>query len=263
MTVDESQVDAILEAAGDDDSGPSSSGRCRAERHANGASALHGNPRAGAGVNGREHAVGRVLGNGWKKYYIDPTDVVRHEQLRETAPFERGSSQRVTLPLATGLRESAVGGGGILAQRCQPGRRSSRDAPGECSSTFAARRDATEVSAAECRTPTVGFALPVSLAVRPPATSLLASGRSSGKTSVLLTPSSRRAAAAHSADAQRGERLSNYHRGTIPRPGSAGHASGYDTESVDDDDVRRVDPRRPTGGPATACRHATVRARRP
>ena len=253
-TLDEAQVDAILEAA-DDDSPPSGSGRCRALRQANGAG-LRGGLRAGSG-DGRADA-SHVLGNGWKKYYIDPTDVARHQQ-RETAaggpggatPFERGSSQRVTLPLASGVREPSTTS--ILVKRCdqsglqraQAGRRSSRDgAAGDRVSTFGARREAAEVNI-QCRPPTVGFALPVSLAVRSQPTSLLAPGRSSAasagsgggggdKPSGLLTPSSRRAAA-HSADAQRGERLSNYRRGTLLRPGSAGHASGNDTESGNDD----------------------------
>ena len=243
-TLDECQVDAILEAA-DDDNNPSS-GRSRALRHANGAG-LRGDFRA-AGGNGSGENAGRVLGNGWKKYYIDPTNVACHQQRDSVAggaPFERGSSQRVTLPLAAGSREPAAGG--VVVKRCdqsalqrtQAGRRSSRDgAAGELVSALGARRDAAQVNA-ECRTPTVGFALPVSLAARPQPTSLLVSGRSSasggGKTSGLLTPSSRRAAA-HSADAQRGERLSNYHRGTIQRPGSAEHASENETESMDDDE---------------------------
>ena len=226
-TLDESQVDAILEAA-DDDINPSPA-RSRPLQHANGG-------------NGRESAADRDLGNGWKKYYIDPASAARPGQREAAAAaFERGSSQRVTLPLAAGA-------GGIALKRCdqsalqraQPGRRSSRD--GDRVTTFGARRDA-EVGA-ECRTPTVGFALPVSLAARPQPASLL--GRTTaGGASGLLTASSRRAAA-HSADAQRGERLSNYHRGTMPRPGSAGPAAGNDTESMDDD-VEKVDGRSSPG----------------
>jgi len=238
-TLDEAQVDAILEAA-DSDSPRSGAGRSRTLRHAN-SSALSGGFRG----NGHEDA-GHILSGGWKKYYIEPAEVARHQQM-SAAAFERGSSQRVTLPLAAGVRESAAAG--ILAKRSdQPGlyraqacRRSSRDGPGggELVSTFGAKWDASEVNA-ECRTPTVGYALPVSLAARSQAASLLASGRpsavssSGGKPSGLLTPSSRRAAA-HSADAQRGERLSNYRRGTMPRPSSAGHASvGSETESGND-----------------------------
>ena len=257
-TLDEAQVDAILEAA-DDDSSPGgndvlSTGRPRAPQQAANGTRLRAGLHAGGG-DGRDDT-SHILGNGWKKYYIDPTDVARQQQ-RNTdaggpgcaAPFERGSSQRVTLPLAAGVRESA--GASILVkrsdqsglQRTQAGRRSSSDdAAGERVSTFAARRDSAEVNV-ECRTPTVGFALPVSLAGRSLPTSLLPSGRSpaassgsggGGKPPGLLTPSSRRAAA-FSADAQRGERLSNYRRGTIPRPGSAGHASGNETESGNDD----------------------------
>ena len=81
-----------------------------------------------------------MLGNGWKKYYIDPVDVKARRRQNDAAvvggggggaPFERGSSQRVTLPLAAaaGVRESTAGG--ILVNRCdqpglqrtQPGRR--------------------------------------------------------------------------------------------------------------------------------------------
>lgn len=247
-TLDEAQVDAILEAA-DDDSPPSgtgvlSSGRSRASRHANGPPLRAGFRAAGGDGHGND---GRVLGNGWKKYYIDPTDVARNQQ-REIAtaaggsPFERGSSQRVTLPLAAGVRDSPAAS--ILVKRgdqsglprAQAGRRSSRDgAAGERVSTFAIRRDAAAVNA-ECRTPTVGFALPVSLAVRSQPSPLLAAGRSADgvRPSGSITPSSRRAAA-HSADAQRGERLSNYSRATITRPGSAGHAPGNDGESANDD----------------------------
>jgi len=255
-TLDEAQVDAILEAA-DGDSPPSgpgvvSTGRNRSPRHANG-TGLRGGLRVGGG-DGRADA-GQILSNGWKKYYIDPTDVARHQQKEAEgrgsgAPFERGSSQRVTLPIAAraaGVHESAAGS--ILVQRCdqtalpraQAGRRSSRDSA-ERVSTFGTRRDSAEVNA-ECRTPTVGFALPVSLAVRSQPTSLLAPSRSSaassgsivgGKPSGLLTPSSRRATA-QSADAKRGERLSNYCRATIQRPGSAGHASEIETESCNDD----------------------------
>jgi len=245
-TLDEVQVDAILEAADGDGhpvgSGVLSAGRARALRHSNGAGL-----RAGLRGDGRGDS-GHILGNGWKKYYIDPSDVARHQQQEADAgggrgggvPFERGSSQRVTLPLAAAVRESTAGsilvkrGGDQLGlPRSQAGRRSSRDnAAGDRVSTFGARRDAPEVNA-ECRTPTVGFALPVSLAVRSQPASLLAAGRSSSsgwKPSGLLTPSSRRAAA-ESADAQRGERLSNYRRATIQRPGCAGHASENETET--------------------------------
>lgn len=244
--LDEAQVDAILEAA-DSDSPPSGSGVLPTGRPRTYGAGLRG------GVDGRGDAT-HVLDNSWKKYYIDQTDVSRHQQLETpagsrggAAPFERGSSQRVTLPLAAGIRDPAAAG--ILAkrrdqadlQRVQAGRRSSRDgaAAGDRVSTFGGRRDAAEVNA-ECRTPTVGFALPVSLSARSQPTSLLAAGRSwvasdgRRKPSGLLSPSSRRAAA-HSADALRGERLSNYRRGTIPRPGSAGHASGNETESGNDD----------------------------
>jgi len=248
-TLDEAQVDAILEAA-DGDSPPNGAdllppGRTRALRHANGL----------RGGFSRENTSDHVLGNGWKKYYIDPMDVARRQQ-REASrgggggggvPFERGSSQRVTLPLVTGARESATGA--LLTRRCdqpglprhQIGRRSSRDGPadGDAVSTFGARREAVEVGV-ECRTPTVGFALPVSLAARSQASPLLGSGRSSAgsgssgaKLSGLLTPSSRCVS-----DTQRGERLSNYHRATMPRPGGAGHASGNEneTESMHEDD---------------------------
>lgn len=106
-------------------------------------------------------------------------------------------------------------------------------------STFGVgRADSAEVNA-ECRTPTVGFALPVSLAVRPQGTPLLAAGRpdsgggGGGQPSALsLTPSSRRAAA----DAQRGERLSNYRHSTIRRPASAGHENETETTRNDDDE---------------------------
>ena len=144
-TLDEAQVDAILEAA-DDDSPPSgsgvlSSGRSRTSRHANGPPLRAGFRAGGGGGHGGD---GRVLVNGWKKYYIDPTDVARSQQ-REIAtagggaPFERGSSQRVTLPLAAGVRDCAAAG--ILVKRggdqsglprAQAGRRSS----GERVSTF-------------------------------------------------------------------------------------------------------------------------------
>lgn len=260
-TLDEAQVDAILEAA-DGDSPPSgsgvlSTGHLRAPRRADG-------PALRSVYRGEECNDTHVLGIGWKKYYIDPTDVGRGQQ-REIAggsavPFERGSSQRVTLPLAARIRDSAAAsilvkrGDQSCLQRAGPGRRSSRD---ERVSTFSSRRDGAEVNA-ECRTPTVGFALPVSLAVRSQATSLLAGGRSTAagaagvgvRPSGLLTPSPRRAAV-HSADAQRGERLSNYSRATISRPGSAGHASGNDSESGTEDATTETTER--PSSPAYDC----------
>ena len=234
---DEAHVDAILEAADNGDSADMlSSGQSRVLRQVNGIGLR--------GANGRENAGHALLGN-WKKYYIDPSDVARHQQREAVtgghgngSQFERGSSQRVTLPLATRVRDPTAGGGILVKRGDQPGlprtpggRRPSRDA--ERVSTSGARRDVAEVNA-ECRTPTVGFALPVSLAARsqlgPGRSSAASSTSSGGKPSGLLTPSTR-CAAAHSADAQRGERLSNYRRGTIPRPGSAGH----ETETANDD----------------------------
>jgi len=263
---DSHNVDVILDAA--DDSRPTSSGSnvltssCLRQTNPASSALRTGLQRTDAGAH--------VLGNGWKKYYIDPADVAARQQNdaavvvggRGAAPFERGSSQRVTLPLAAGVREStAAGGSSILVKRCeqsssglqrvQPGRRSSRDGVEPRVSTFggACGTDSAEVNA-ECRTPTVGFALPVSLAVRPQPSSLLTPGRpgsGGGKTSGLLTPSSRRAAA----DAQRGERLSNYRHSTLHRRTSA--ESETETTNDDNESVENPEEDERPASPAYDC----------
>jgi hypothetical protein len=196
---------------------------------------------AGSGSSGTRapNEVDRILGNGWRKYYIDSPSVMSASTSGDVTgqrrsggggsglvgPFERGSSQRVTLPLPGGSGITAVSPGGLLVKRSQQ----SVVTDLRSSSAGRCRDDGSSVAADAGRRQDGGMATNELGAA---SSSSLQRYSGSGSGGMFASrPSS-------SSEEQRGERLSNYSRGGVllqQRANNNGQMGG-DIKSTDDDD---------------------------